>query len=140
MATHEVPVDGTAHQHIRNCPCKPQIVKRRRADGFMATVIVHQACGPEDDDQDAGALPAGIARIMPGVLPEIGPEAECGHIVVQTEAGEWQHHTIPRDDAPHAPTTECECGPQRDTSTGHLVIVHVDQADDDGYEWEGGPQ
>jgi hypothetical protein len=140
MALHEVPEDGTTHQHAVDCPCGPQVIRRRRADGFMGRVFVHQARGPEDDDQDAGAqLPAGVARIMPGADPEVGPEAECGHVVVETEAGEWQHHEIPDDGAPHAPTSECGCGPQRDESTGHVVYVHADteaDQDDDG-DWGG---
>jgi hypothetical protein len=51
---------------------------------------------------------------------------ECGHVIVTID-GEPQHHEIPDDDAPHAPTSECGCGPQRYTVGGHVVYEHVDQ-------------
>jgi hypothetical protein len=68
--------------------------------------------------------------VAPAADPASGPEAACGHVVVETETGEWQHHDIPDDGSPHAATTECGCSPQRDTSSGHAVILHVDQGDD----------
>lgn len=51
---------------------------------------------------------------------------ECGHEVV-TENGEEQHHEIPDDGAPHAPTSECGCCPQRHLVDGHVVYEHFDQ-------------
>ena len=37
-------------------------------------------------------------------------------------------HLIPATDgAPHAPTTECGCGPQRVLRGGRYVYVHQDQ-------------
>ncbi len=115
MATHEVPLDGTDHEHAAVCPCKP--ARRDRAGGGV--VYAHQDRRPAE------------------ALDEQGPEADCGHIVIDVD-GEQQHHEIPDDGAPHAPTTECGCGPQRETRDGHAVIVHADQDADD--EWEGGPQ
>lgn len=44
-------------------------------------------------------------------------------------------HEIPDDGAPHAPTSECGCGPAREYRGGRPVYVHVDQRPDDG----GGP-
>lgn len=51
---------------------------------------------------------------------------ECDHVIV-TVAGEPEHHAIPDDGAPHAPTSECGCGPQRYIAGGHIVYEHVDQ-------------
>ncbi len=46
------------------------------------------------------------------------------------------HHQIPDDDAPHAPTSECGCGPEVfHTPDGTRVYLHVDQDDDDDLEW-----
>lgn len=53
-------------------------------------------------------------------------DTECGHTIVDV-AGESQHHEIPDDGAPHAPTGECGCGPQRHLAGGHIVYEHVDQ-------------
>jgi hypothetical protein len=50
---------------------------------------------------------------------------ECGHTVVVD--GEHQHHDIPDDGAPHAPTSECGCGPARYLTAGGVVYEHVDQ-------------
>lgn len=52
--------------------------------------------------------------------------ADCGHTLVLVD-GEWQHHEIPDDGAPHAATSECGCGPQRHSIGGHVVYAHVDQ-------------
>jgi hypothetical protein len=125
MAAHEVPDDGTVHKFVRECPCVPEVVRRRRGDGFMQTVIVHRDQRPED------------------LLDDQGPEAECGHVIIRTDAGEEQHHEIPDDGAPHAPTSECGCAPQREDRAGHIVYAHADQdADPDAGDddWEGGPQ
>lgn len=51
---------------------------------------------------------------------------ECGHTIVVV-ARQTQHHEIPDDSAPHAPTSECSCGPQRHFVTGHVVYEHIDQ-------------
>ena len=51
---------------------------------------------------------------------------ECGHVIV-TVADQTQHHEIPDDGAPHTPTGECGCAPQRYTAGGHTVFEHVDQ-------------
>jgi hypothetical protein len=53
-------------------------------------------------------------------------DTECGRTVVQA-GGETQHHDIPDDGAPHAPTTECGCSPQRVMVGGHVVYEHADQ-------------
>ena len=53
-------------------------------------------------------------------------EDECGHTVVVLD-GEEQHHDIPDDSAPHAPTSECGCGPARYVTAGGIVYEHVDQ-------------
>jgi hypothetical protein len=53
-------------------------------------------------------------------------ETDCGHVIVELD-GEEQHHDIPDDGAPHAPTSECGCGPQRHLVGGHVVYEHVDQ-------------
>jgi hypothetical protein len=54
------------------------------------------------------------------------PETECGHTIVDA-GGEAQHHDIPDDGAPHAPTSECGCSPQRVLVGGHVVYEHADQ-------------
>lgn len=110
MALHQVPDDGTKHVHVRECPCKPRVSKKR-IEGMMRTVIAHQ------DQTPAGA----------------DVEADCGHTVVDVD-GDQQHHEIPDDGAPHAPTTECGCGPQRVTSGPHVVFVHADQGFDEATE------
>ena len=51
---------------------------------------------------------------------------ECGHVIARV-AGEQQHHEIPDDGAPHVPTSECGCGPQRYLAGGHVVYEHADQ-------------
>lgn len=51
--------------------------------------------------------------------------ADCGHYVVHVE-GEEQHHAIPDDSAPHAPTSECGCGPQR-VDARQVIYLHVAQ-------------
>lgn len=45
-------------------------------------------------------------------------------------------HLIPDDGAPHAPTSECGCGPDRVLRGGRYVYVHTDQRPDDN---GGGP-
>jgi hypothetical protein len=152
MALHIMPDPEDGHRHDATCPCSPVRSEgeaehpRGRGQVYRGALFTHrpftEAPTPAPDDQDA-ELPAGIARIMPGEDPETGPEAECGHVVVETTDGEWQHHEIPDDGAPHAPTSECGCGPQRDETTGHVVYVHADtEADqgDDEDEWGGGAQ
>lgn len=119
MASHEIPVDGTDHEQAAVCPCKPS--RRDRAGGGVT--YVHQDRRPDDTDT--------------------GREADCGHLVIDV-GGEQQHHAIPDDDAPHAPTTECGCGPQRVTAGDHVVYQHADPAGDDDadlwHETYGGDQ
>lgn len=41
------------------------------------------------------------------------------------------HHVWPDDGAPHSPTSECGCGPQRHEVDANLVVYdHVDQDSD----------
>lgn len=102
MSTHEIPLDGFTHVHVIGCPCRPQPRRRRRADGFLMTYYVHQ---DQSDDEES--------------------ESDCGHTIVDVD-GEPQHHQIPDDGIPHAPTSECGCGPQRITAGGHIVYMHAD--------------
>lgn len=138
MALHEIPDDGTTHIHVVQCPCGPTTSKRRRrADGFLQTVITHHERPAPNPValSDRISVPAGEADYVASPAdPDSGPEAVCGHVVIQVR-GEWQHHAIPDDGAPHAATSKCECGPQRDTSErGHIVYEHTDQSHDDESE------
>jgi len=62
-------------------------------------------------------------------------EDEDGCVVVFGEVDGVRrefHHQIPDDHMPHAPTSECGCGPQaREIPSGVIVFEHVDQ---DGYD------
>lgn len=166
MALHIMPEPEDGHRHDETCPCSPARTEgeaahpRGRGQVYRGVIYTHRpfteaptpapdqvelhdrhAVPAEDLDEwgrVAAALPAGY-RLAPAEDPELGAEAACGHVVVETDAGEWQHHAIPGDDAPHAPTSECGCGPQRTEVAGHVVYVHADQAadeDDDG-DWGG---
>lgn len=115
VSMHQIPDDGTKHLRGRECPCGPQVAKRR-VSGVVRTVFAH--------NEMKRAVPAGDVEL---------PEADCGHIVVDVD-GDQQHHEIPDDGAPHAPSTECGCGPQRVTSGEHVVFVHVDQGADNDTE------
>lgn len=116
MATHEIPVDGTDHDHTPGCACRPG--RRDRPGGGV--VYVHTDRRPDDD---------------------AGRDAFCGHVLIDVGT-EIQHHEIPDDGAPHAPTTECGCRPQREDAAGHVVYVHPDQntlaGDTDDDEWGAG--
>lgn len=101
MATHEVPMDGTHHEQHAGCPCHPS--RRDRAGGGV--VYVHQDRRPDEEDRE---------------------DPDCGHVIIDVD-GERQHHEIPDDGAPHAPTAECGCCPARETVAGHVVYVHPDQ-------------
>ena len=109
MAMHEIPVDGTDHDRTVTCPCQPS--RRDRAGGGIT--YVHNDRRPE----------------------ETGREATCGHVIIEA-SGEQQHHQIPDDGAPHAPTTECGCSPQRVTTGDHVVYQHADpDGDSDADLW-----
>jgi hypothetical protein len=111
MATHEVPVDGTEHDRAAVCPCRPR--RRDRAGGGV--IYAHRDRRPANTDA--------------------GREADCGHLVIDVD-GEQQHHAIPDDDAPHAPTSECGCRPRREDQDGHVVYVHADpDGDADAQLW-----
>lgn len=120
MATHEIPVDGTEHERTAVCPCQPG--RRDRAGGGVT--YTHR-------DRRPAEVLAGQGREDP----------DCGHVVIDVD-GDRQHHDIPDDGAPHAPTTGCGCGPARLEAGDHVVYAHVDQAADDADDddWEGGPQ
>ncbi len=62
---------------------------------------------------------------------------DCGHHVVPGPDGP-EHHEIPDDDAPHAASPECGCGPQLVRAGAHPVYVHADQDRDpeDPYDWD----
>ena len=68
----------------------------------------------------AAAAPAGVE------------DEQCGHVIVEGLAG-LEHHDIPDDGAPHVPSSECGCTPQRYLVHGHTVIEHLDQDRDDEY-------
>lgn len=120
MARHDIPDDGTKHIAGPECPCKPD--GRKRLDrGVMRTVYAHRE-----------APPRAAVALLEHTDVEF-PEADCGHIVIDVD-GDAQHHNIPDDGAPHAPTTECGCGVQRVEEAGHVVFEHVDQERSDGTE------
>lgn len=127
MALHKFTDGDAGHEHTEACPCRPgksegyaTVGTGRNRHPYRGVIFTHgQLPAPAEDDEPA--------------------EADCGHIVVDA-GGEQQHHEIPDDSAPHAPTTECGCGPQRETRGGHAVIVHVDQDPQHDDEWDGGPQ
>lgn len=101
MARHDIPQDGVKHIPAPDCPCQP--AARKALDrGVRRTVYAHQAARKHPE--------------MP---------ARCGCTVVAVD-GDDQHHTIPDDGTPHAPTSECGCDPQRRTVAGHVVYEHVD--------------
>lgn len=60
-----------------------------------------------------------------------GDECGCdyvGHQVTDDGTRLEIHHVWPDDGAPHAPTSECGCGPERyDVSAGLVVYDHPDQ-------------
>lgn len=120
MALHEIPDDGVKHLPGKGCPCQPTSHKRRDR-GIVRTVYTHHEV-PTD------------SRLVAEMAPAVeAPETECGHQVVDV-GGELQHHEIPDDGHPHAPTTECGCGPQREQQNGHVVYVHADQGHDEQTE------
>lgn len=53
-------------------------------------------------------------------------QEECGHEVVEVD-GMQEHHDIPDDGAPHAPSGDCGCGPAMRMAGEHRVYEHVDQ-------------
>lgn len=133
MALHEIPDDGVKHLGGKDCPCGPT-ARKRRVKGVTRTVYTHHettAAAPAPVAlSDQVTVPADLVdQVAPPADPASGPEASCGHVVVDVD-GEWQHHDIPDDGAPHAATTECGCQPQRDTSSGHVVLLHQDQGAD----------
>lgn len=56
----------------------------------------------------------------------------CGHVVIDVD-GDEQHHDIPDDGAPHAPSSECGCGPAVRLAGPHRVYEHVDQTGEPAY-------
>ncbi len=123
MALHEIPKDGAKHLHVRDCPCNPT-ASRRRHDGMMRTVYTHRETRKHPE---MAPLVVDVAANLGDPDDLAGPEdPECGHVLVDVD-GETHHHDIPDDGAPHAPTSECGCGPQRETAGGHVVYGHVDQ-------------
>lgn len=127
MALHEIPADGYKHLSSPDCPCRPKARKRRASSGVLRTAYVHVAGAPKS---------AQLAELAP-VDDDQAAETECGHVIVIDEnSGEEQHHQIPDDGVPHAPTSECGCGPQRDTAGAHVVYVHADpDGDADAALW-----
>jgi hypothetical protein len=142
VALHAIPDDEQdgRHQRTPECPCRPA-----RAEGHATVGVGRQRFPYRGPIYTHGPLaaPAPEPEVAPGPVlelhdriavddddPEQGPEASCGHVIVDVD-GEQQHHDIPDDGEPHAPTTECGCGPQRNTSEqGHVVYEHVDQGAD----------
>lgn len=126
MALHIVPEQEEGHLRDEGCPCSPArteghatVGRGRNRRPYRGTIFTHRPFAEAPDE-----------------------EAECGHTIVTDPAsGEVQHHEIPGDDAPHAPTSECGCSPQRRLVGGHVVYVHHDQdADDAGDDEDGGAQ
>lgn len=151
MALHQVPDDGTKHLHVRDCPCRPT-ARKKRIDGMMRTVYAHQEQTPPPAAvQPAGIYPAsataptyqvppftggGVGEVYlprPAAGPAPDGPPDCEHVIVDVD-GEQQHHDIPDDGGPHAPTSECGCGPQREQQGGHVVYVHADLGFDEETE------
>ena len=125
MALHIVPEQEEGHRRDEACPCRPAkkqgltvvgVGRQRRP--YRGVIVTHRLFAEAPDAADA----------------------ECGHVIVtDPDSGEVQHHDIPDDTAPHAPTSECGCSPQRHTVDGHVVYVHHDQDAADAGE-DGGPR
>lgn len=147
MALHIVP-NGEQDRHVRegtSCPCQPSSIEGHATVGsgrnrtpYRGVIVTHQKLpGPVMLDYRI-SLPPGINRedVLPAADPEVGPEAGCGHIVVEVRnslLNEVQHHDIPDDSAPHSTSSKCGCGPQRSTTpAGHVVYEHADQRGDAG--------
>jgi len=157
VALHVIPEGEDAqHQRDENCPCFPakteghtDVGRGRNRTSYRGVIYTHAstpatrpAAASADELASLVAEVAGIPMSMlservsvptalleyvaPPADPESGPEADCGHIVIDVD-GEWQHHDIPDDDAPHSASSECGCGPARRMIHGHIVYEHVDQ-------------
>lgn len=72
-----------------------------------------------------------------GVDLDVDVDDDCGCAVttMRVDGRDVQvHHFLPDDFAPHAPTSECGCGPQlRQVSDVLWVYEHVDQDGDDDF-------
>ncbi len=168
MALHVIPEgeDDDRHQRDENCPCRPakteghaDVGRGRNRHPYRGVIYTHASVPPippvtggELDALIAAAaatpmvklsdrisLPAAhLPHLATAEDPDSGPEAECGHVVVEVD-GEWQHHDIPDDSAPHSASGECGCGPARVTVCGHVVYEHVDQDGErvDDLDYEG---
>jgi hypothetical protein len=124
---HIVPEREEGHQRDEACPCSPSKTEGyatvgvgRNRHPYRGEIVTHrpfvEAPTPAPDDETAG-------------------DTDCGHVIV-TEHGVEQHHQIPDDSVPHAPTSECGCKPQRVTAGGHVVYVHPDpDGDTDAALW-----
>lgn len=154
MALHIVPEgEEERHQRDETCPCRPakteghaDVGHGRNRTPYRGVIFTHASVPPippATGDELAAliaetAVPmtrlsdrisvptALVGHVAPAEDPESGPEADCGHVVVEVD-GEWQHHDIPDDGAPHSASGECGCGPARVTVCGHVVYEHVDQ-------------
>lgn len=124
MALHKIDKrDEAGHTRDASCPCGPvrtegnatfRIVRSRQRFPYRGVIYTHQPLpAPVPDERLAGDV-TGL------------PEADCGCTVVDVD-GNLQHHAIPDDEAQHAPTVECGCGPQAEGDGRHRVFVHVDQ-------------
>lgn len=132
MALHLMPDDEQDGRHTftDGCPCKPSKSEGHATVGAGRNRTPYRGVIYRHQHLEAPAPVELHDRIaVPDDEADYVTEA-CGHVVVEVN-GEWQHHDIPDDGAPHAPTSECGCGPQRSTSDlGHIVYEHDDQGDD----------
>ena len=72
---------------------------------------------------------------------DLDEDEDCGHLITEIEVDGRKvqlHHTLPDDTAPHAPTSECGCGPVlHQVDAGMWVYEHIDQdADEDAPPWQ----
>lgn len=86
---------------------------------------------PPEDVPDTEADTKHATRPAAPTPAPAPPPARADHVEVTTTG---EPHQIPNDGAPHAPTTECGCSPQRawqdDEQGGRWVIVHPDTSTD----------
>lgn len=64
-------------------------------------------------------------------VDDLVEDEDCGCAVIPIEVDGRQvmtHHFLPDDESPHAPTTECGCGPElHEVSDVLWVFEHIDQ-------------